>query len=329
MQGYLSAPQLERVQRLDPGHHARLLFFPLLWACGAALSLWAWRLPHQNGSQAWTLGLWGLGLTASALALNASFLVMHEGTHFLLSRDRARNRWLGFLTGLPIFLSFTGYQVLHVRHHEFLGDPRDPDDYSNYTGHPAKVWALHWLRLLFAGYLYLVLVPLLAWRHGKAEHRRHMIREHLLLAAFYAAVFYLVPFRILAHAWLIPTFIANFLVNARGLTQHSLATAEDPLLASRSIRTRRWIAFLYLNENYHLEHHLYPAVPFYHLPRLHAMLADRLPRALVVPSYTWFVWAFMKASLRRQSGEGVSQAPQGPLGFIVRREPAEPETADA
>lgn len=287
-----------------------MLFFPLLWVGGAWLSLWSAGLPHS----ALTLTAWGLGLIASALALNASFLVMHEGTHFLLARNRVVNRWLGFLTGLPIFLSFTAYQVLHVRHHEFLGDPRDPDDYDNYTGHPAKVWMLHWLRLLFAGYLYLIFVPLLAWKHGSRIQRRQLAWENVLLGAFYAALFTVVPFRTLAHAWLIPTFIANFLVNVRGLTQHSLAKAEDPLLASRSIRTRPWIAFLYLNENYHLEHHLYPAVPFYHLPRLHAMLAERLPHALVVPSYTWFIWAFMKASLR-----GPSALKKGPLGMIVRR----------
>ena len=27
--------------------------------------------------------------------------------------------------------------------------------------------------------------------------------------------------------------------------------------------------------NYHLEHHLYPAVPHYHLPQLHRLLADK------------------------------------------------------
>ena len=27
--------------------------------------------------------------------------------------------------------------------------------------------------------------------------------------------------------------------------------------------------------NYHLEHHLYPAVPHYHLPRLHRLLQDK------------------------------------------------------
>ena len=308
MERYLSPDQLAEVQRLDPGRHTRLLFFPILWAAGACLSVWAARQPIGPLVAA----AWAIGITASALTLNASFLVMHEGTHFLLARNRARNRWLGFLTGLPIFLSFSAYQVLHVRHHEFLGDPRDPDDYDNYTGHPIKVWMLHWLRLLLAGYLYLIFVPLLAFKFGNATQRKHLVRENALLILFYAVLFWCFPFRIFAHAWLIPTFITNFLVNVRGLTQHSLADISDPLLASRSIRTRPWVAFLYLNENFHLEHHLHPAVPFYHLPRLHAMLAESLPRALVVPSYTWFVWAFLKATLTGDKRK--------PMGIVLRRE---------
>lgn len=256
---------------------------------------------------------WILGIVASGIALNASFLVMHEGTHFLLSSNRMLNRWFGFLTGLPIFLSFTAYQVLHIRHHDYLGDPRDPDDYDNYTGHPAKVWMLHWLRLLFAGYLYLIFVPILAWKHGNKTHRQIMGIEYLLLTAFYTFLFTAFPFRTLAHVWLLPTFIANILVNSRGLTQHSLALATDPFLASRSIRTRPWVAFLYLNENYHLEHHLFPSVPFYNLPLLQTILAPRLPRALVVPSYTWFVWQFMKTSLHPR---------KGPIGHIVEKKKA-------
>jgi fatty acid desaturase len=310
---FLAPEELASLRKLDPLAHARLLFFPALWAAGAGASLWAIRQPFGPLAAA----AWLAGAIASALALNAAFLAMHEGTHYLLSRDRARNRWLGFLTGLPLFLSFTAYQALHIRHHEFLGDPRDPDDYDNYTGHPAKVWMLHWLRLLAAAYLYLLLVPALAWKHGTSAQRRGISIDYALLSAFYAAVFSLAPFPVLAHAWLLPTAIANVLINVRGLTQHSLAEARDPLLASRSVRTRPWVAFLYLNENYHLEHHLYPGVPFYHLPRLHALLEERLPRALVVPSYSAFLWSFLKATW---TGER-----HAPMGRIVVRAPADAE----
>jgi fatty acid desaturase len=33
------------------------------------------------------------------------------------------------------------------------------------------------------------------------------------------------------------------------------------------------------NLNYHIEHHLYPAVPWYNLPKLHRLLGDRLRAA--------------------------------------------------
>ena len=37
--------------------------------------------------------------------------------------------------------------------------------------------------------------------------------------------------------------------------------------------------FLYANMNYHIEHHMFPMVPFYRLPELHAMIKDQCPPA--------------------------------------------------
>jgi fatty acid desaturase len=34
---------------------------------------------------------------------------------------------------------------------------------------------------------------------------------------------------------------------------------------------------LYLNMNYHIEHHLFPQVPFYNLPKLHKLIKDQCP----------------------------------------------------
>ena len=43
-----------------------------------------------------------------------------------------------------------------------------------------------------------------------------------------------------------------------------------------------------MNMQYHLEHHLYPNVPYYNLPRLHELIRDRCP-----PAYDglWAVYA--------------------------------------
>jgi fatty acid desaturase len=34
---------------------------------------------------------------------------------------------------------------------------------------------------------------------------------------------------------------------------------------------------LYMNMNYHIEHHIYPTVPFYNLPKLHKLIKSQLP----------------------------------------------------
>ena len=62
-----------------------------------------------------------------------------------------------------------------------------------------------------------------------------------------------------------------------GLTQHA-GLAEDVLdhrLNSRTVYMNPVFRFLYWNMNYHVEHHMFPMVPYHALPALHAeMKAD-------------------------------------------------------
>jgi len=55
------------------------------------------------------------------------------------------------------------------------------------------------------------------------------------------------------------------------------------------------------NENYHLEHRLYPRVPWHHLPTVHAALASPLKEqgAPYIRSYAAFVLEFIRGSLQR------------------------------
>ncbi len=47
--------------------------------------------------------------------------------------------------------------------------------------------------------------------------------------------------------------------------------------STRSFRTGRLGRFLYMNMNNHVEHHLYPQVPFFALPELREAIASRVP----------------------------------------------------
>lgn len=64
-----------------------------------------------------------------------------------------------------------------------------------------------------------------------------------------------------------------------GLLQHGgLAdNVTDHRLNSRTVLMNPVSRFIYWNMNYHVEHHMFPMVPYHALPRLHALIKDDLP----------------------------------------------------
>jgi fatty acid desaturase len=78
-----------------------------------------------------------------------------------------------------------------------------------------------------------------------------------------------------------PRFYGGWLHQLLGLTQHAglAVNVKDHRLNTRTVYMNPVFRFLYLNMNYHLEHHLLPMVPFHALPRLHEAIKDQLPAA--------------------------------------------------
>ena len=243
-------------------------------------------------------GLWILGTIITALAINALVLLLHEGMHLTLLPSHLMNRWVSVGLGATFLMSFTAYKIMHIRHHDFLGDPRDPDDYHNYTDSQVLVWIMHYSRLLVGSFMYIFLIPFFAFRYGSRQDRIDMMVEYLLLAVLYTALWQVVPGDILFWHWFIPLVIVGYMVNIRGFTQHGITDAHDPYLASRSIYPNRIVSFLLLNENLHLEHHLFPEIPSYNLPRLNRLIGDRLPRKVTGTSYLGFMFTFLKRTFK-------------------------------
>ena len=72
-------------------------------------------------------------------------------------------------------------------------------------------------------------------------------------------------------AWLMPIY---------GNTQHA-GLAENVLdhrLNCRTVYMNRINRFLYWNMNYHVEHHMFPLVPYHNLPRLHELVKPDMPK---------------------------------------------------
>src|ERR1700733_11905401 len=79
--------------------------------------------------------------------------------------------------------------------------------------------------------------------------------------------------------YFIPRFLGGCIVNLYINTQHMCMAEDlpDHRRTTRSIRGGRLERLLYWNMNYHIEHHLFPAVPFHALPRLNAEIGSQLP----------------------------------------------------
>jgi fatty acid desaturase len=85
---------------------------------------------------------------------------------------------------------------------------------------------------------------------------------------------------------------------------------NDFRLSCRTYTTNPLNRFLYWNMNYHIEHHMYAAVPCYHLPKLRQAIAHDLPPANRGLLDTW---REMLAIQRRQTQEpGYCHVPRLP-----------------
>ncbi|WP_414542968.1 fatty acid desaturase family protein [Nostoc sp. CCY0012] len=288
--------EIRALQKSNPWHHFLYLIFPLMAVVGVAVEVNAYT---QGLGWNFTTVEYCLGVILVALGMNAMFLLIHEGVHDILFPSKWLNDLVAIVMAIAGFVSFSAYRLMHLRHHEHLGNENDPDDYHNYTNNAKLIWLLHYNRLLWATILYLIFVPSLAWRYGNIQERLKVVSEYLLLIVTYIIIWQFVPLKLFFMTWIVPFILTNFAINIRGLTQHGITDATDPFLASRSIEASPIVQFLLVHENFHLEHHLFPNIPSYNLPKLHKIILPRINRRVTCQSYLNFLWQFIRASLRQ------------------------------
>lgn len=297
---HLDPELLESSHRMHTGQNMlRFAQFALIYLVSATLANLA--SAHVGAWWQWG-GLVPLYLL-SAASLHGISLLTHEAVHGTLAKNRFLNDLLGAMCAFPVLQTCAAYRVLHLRHHQHLGDAGDPDHYENYTRWTWMVFLMNWLRLLIGYPVYITAIPLMGFRQGTSRDRWWIAGEVTVLFTLVLLIaFSPIPRAWLLHGWLIPMLLINTMVNIRGMSQHTLLEhASDQVLGTRSILTSRIVRFFMCNENYHLEHHLYPGVPWYSLPRVHVALQDELRAhgAPYIPSYTAFVAEFIRDSFKR------------------------------
>ena len=94
-----------------------------------------------------------------------------------------------------------------------------------------------------------------------------------------------IVFSLLYQTWLpllfivLPNFYGKTLVMLMGLTQHAglQEDIKDHRYTTRTVYLNPILSFLYWHMEYHIEHHIFPTVPSYNLPKIHELIKDQLP----------------------------------------------------
>lgn len=221
---------------------------------------------------------------------------MHEGIHGNMFRSKRWNRWVGFLAGAPTLLAVSAFGANHLLHHKHTRSEQDPDELIHISRN-RTVQSLYFYAWLFFGtIIFGARIPYVLLTRCTPAERMAVFQERvimmLILASLLGSAYYFGFLNVLLHCWFIPLLIASLMVNVRGWAEHQLTSPDHPLRQTRTVTSSRFYSFLNINLNYHLEHHLFPGVPWYNLPALHRLLQPEYKKAgaSVYRSYFWFLW---------------------------------------
>lgn len=230
-------------------------------------------------------------------------ILMHECAHYSLFKTHWLNKWLGrVLCGAPVMADLDGYRTYHLKHHNKAGTTDDPD-YPNYRHYPVtkssftrKVLrdftgvtafkTLYAVMLMNAG----LLKYDMSYQTRSAEQKLSLLKIMVNLARnlFMPLVIQLCIFGALylsGHPWLYLLWWASyftvymFIIRIRNAAEHAAVPDlldKNPLLHARTTYAGWWerLTFAPNYVNYHMEHHLRPNIPCYHLKAFHQYLLE-------------------------------------------------------
>jgi fatty acid desaturase len=210
----------------------------------------------------------------------------HDGAHYRLSNNKALNDWTSdYLCMLPTFFSINRWRAEHITHHRFVNTSDDPylkdfKAYDQWHWPKTRIAALKvLLGDLFGLALNTALEPAKRWGPFFNVTPKLSAAEKFRIFTFYPVALAVIAltgnglnFFIL---WLVPMLsFAIFFVRWRTIAEH-LGMGEPVDVNGTRHVDAGFIERLFFSPcgiNYHIDHHIFPGVPFYNLPRLHQRL---------------------------------------------------------
>ncbi len=226
-------------------------------------------------------------------------IAIHELQHHTVFNSRALNSFFEKVYAYISWSDYLWYQASHAIHHqgtchaEYDGEVRLPIRFSIrrwrvwlgwVAWNPSATWqrlTLVWHhangRIRGDWYNHVLPESNLNLRHKHRNWARLLLIGHFLTAC----VFVFTGHWFLIIVFTFGTFYCAWLGFLCGLPQHYGLNQNIPDFRQNSRTfTCSWLpAFYYWNMQYHIEHHMFPAVPFYNLAKLRRAIEHDLPEA--------------------------------------------------
>jgi len=234
----------------------------------------------------------------------------HELCHSTVFKSKGLNTFFLYLFSFLGSFNHVLFWTSHQEHHKYTLHP--PDDLEvmlpfqiSYAGFWKSAFANPWgfyqrvkgVVRLSQGRLEGEWEKILFPAHETEKRRRLFGWARFLLIghALLIGVSFALYFWIGMNLWLLPVlitlapFYGGWLLFLCNNTQHVglQDNVNDYRLCTRTFLVNPFVQFLYWHMNYHIEHHMYAAVPCYKLGRLHRAIAHDLPPTPVGLIATW------------------------------------------
>ncbi|MCY9670192.1 fatty acid desaturase [Paenibacillus alginolyticus] len=213
----------------------------------------------------------------------------HETAHGTPFKTPWINELMNQVSAFMILRAPTPWRWSHSRHHtDTIIVGRDAEIFA-----PRPPVYRDILREIFR----LFGAPIDVWKHimhcfGKmhptekdfvpeTEWRRCFLESRITVLIYVGIVVWCISVDSILPAMFIglPSFYGNFINVLEALSQH-VGLHEDVLdhrLNTRTIYMNPFMRFIYWNMNYHIEHHMFPMVPYHALPALHKEMKHDCP----------------------------------------------------
>jgi fatty acid desaturase len=246
---------------------------------------------------------WYLWLSFAIVAGFAVFdftVLLHEVVHraVLTQSDDRAYRILGLLYAIPSGISASQFTRWHLDHHAGLGSYEE-DPKRHYL--TPKINA-RWLKFLYFTPALFPIYFRAAGQEGRSyepEMQKRIARERIGTIVFQLGV--LAAIALIGGWWIawklyvVPVFFVfpvAFALNRLG--QHYDIDPDDPAQWATLVKGSWFWDVAYLFSNYHLEHHYFPGVPFYNLPRLQKLLMPFYEkRGMTSRGFGQLVWYYL------------------------------------